>query len=193
MKITYHGHACFAVTSGNFTIVLDPFEGVDGFSDIRLDANMVLCSHNHHDHDYVAGVNIIPAENPFEIEYIDCFHDECGGAKRGPNKITILKAEGKRIAHMGDLGHMLEAGAIEKLKGVDVLMIPVGGFFTIDAKAALELISVIEPKQIAPMHYRDGDLNFEIIDGINVFLSQASGEVKSRIILLRGYGRSVEI
>ena len=193
MKIKYHGHACFSVTSEDYTIVLDPYSGVNGFENVDLVANEVICSHMHGDHSYTEGVKLIAGEiSPFIINKIPSFHDDAHGEKRGLNDINILMAEGKRVVHLGDLGHILDDKVIDGLKGVDCLMIPVGGFFTIDKDVALELIKKIEPKYIIPMHYRDGNLNFDKIDDINDFLEIVK-EYEDRMLLVRGYEEEVEI
>lgn len=192
MKITYHGHSCFSIESNNFTIVLDPFTGVEGYKEINLKANMVICSHEHFDHNYVKGVEVTPKENPFEISYLDSFHDDCQGAKRGTNKIAILKSEGKRIVHMGDLGHMLSADAINTLKGCDVLLIPVGGCFTIGPEDALKLIDLINPNMVIPMHYRFQNLGIDKLADIDTFLSMA-GSIKEKLALVNGFDQSIEI
>lgn len=193
MKIKYHGHSCFSITSEDYTIVLDPYKNVNGFKDINLEANEVICSHMHGDHSYTDEIKYInDVISPFIINKIPSYHDKELGHKRGLNDINILMAEGKRIAHLGDLGHILEDKDVEKLKGVDVLMIPVGGYFTIDFNEALEIIKKIEPKHIVPMHYRDQNLNFEVLSDINEFLEVAK-DYEDRMLLIRGYEEEIEI
>ncbi|MBO4819294.1 MAG: MBL fold metallo-hydrolase [Firmicutes bacterium] len=194
MKITYHGHACFTVESGGYSIVLDPYKGVRGYSDVDLTANEVLCSHGHFDHAYTDGVKILKGpESPFEIKKIDCFHDNEGGAKRGTNIIHVLSAEGKRVAHFGDLGHMLSEQQAEQLKDLDCIMIPVCGFFTIDAPAAVEVIRKIEPKMIIPMHYKDGDKGLEMVGTVEQFIDLLAEDEKKKLLLVKGYEETAEI
>ena len=194
MKITYHGHACFTVESGGYSIVLDPYKGVRGYSDIDLTANEVLCSHGHFDHAYTDGVKVLDGpKSPFEIKKIDCFHDDQQGAKRGTNIIHILSAEGKRVAHFGDLGHMLSKEQAEELKDLDCAMIPVCGFFTIDAPAAVEILRQIEPKKIIPMHYKDGDKGLEMVGTVEQFIDLLTEDEKKKLLLVKGYEETVEI
>ena len=106
IQIQWLGHSCFRVECQGYAVVLDPFEpgSVPGLRDIRQTADQVLCSHQHHDHNYRAGVALRqdgPA-NPFTITALPSFHDGCGGAKRGPNTIHLLEAQGLRVAHLGD-------------------------------------------------------------------------------------------
>lgn len=192
MKITYHGHACFSVESNNYTIVLDPYCGVKGYKDVELDANEVICSHAHRDHAYINGVRITKKESPFKIEKIASYHDDANGSLRGTNDITVLKAEEKTVVHLGDLGHMLNEDVINQIRYADVLMIPVGGFYTIDASTALKIINEAKPKIIIPMHYQDNDKGLEVIDSIDNFLKIAD-EYKNNMQLVRGYEKSINI
>ena len=194
MKITYHGHACFTVESEGYSIVLDPYKGVRGYSDVDLTANEVLCSHGHFDHAYTEGVKLSDGpQSPFEIKKIDCFHDAEEGAKRGKNIIHILSAEGKKVAHLGDLGHMLSAQQAEELKGLDCMMIPVCGFFTIDAETAVKIIRQTEPKRIIPMHYKDGEKGLEMVGTVEEFIALLTEEEKEKLLLVKGYEETAEI
>ena len=193
MQVTYHGHACFSVTASGYTVVLDPFRGVKGFEDINLSANEVRCSHGHFDHCYTEGVQLHPGKSPFAVSAVPCFHDQCGGAKRGENTIHVLEAEGKKIVHLGDLGHLLTKEDASKIAGCDLLMIPVGGFFTIGPEEALQIIKAAAPEQIAPMHYRDGACGLEQIRSIDDFLDLADEEIRSKLVLVRGYNKTVEL
>ena len=192
MIITYHGHACFSITSNNYTIVLDPYKDVSGFKDICLQANEVICSHSHLDHAYVDGVIITKKESPFVISKIDSFHDDCLGQKRGNNTITVLTVENKKIVHLGDLGHLLSQEVIEKLKDTDVLMIPVGGFYTIGINEALQIIKDINPKYIIPMHYRDKDKGLSVLESIDEFVSKANNYL-DRLLLVKAYDQNIEL
>ena len=173
-KITlkWHGHSCFSVTADNYTIVLDPFAdgSVPGLPNLDLHANLVLCSHQHSDHGCTDVVTVTEQENsPFQVLKIDTFHDDAQGTKRGPNRIHILEAGGMRIVHFGDLGCMLTSEQIDLLKKADVLMIPVGGFYTIDADQAKEIVSILEPKVVIPMHYRSDSFGYPVIGRLEEF------------------------
>ena len=173
-KITlkWHGHSCFSVTADDYTIVLDPFAdgSVPGLPNLDLHANCVLCSHQHSDHGCTDVVTVTEQENsPFHVLKIDTFHDDAQGAKRGPNRIHILEAGGMRIVHFGDLGCMLTSEQIDLLKKADVVMIPVGGFYTIDADQAKETVSTLEPKVVIPMHYRSDSFGYPVIGRLEEF------------------------
>lgn len=189
MKIKYHGHSCFSIISNDYTIVIDPYCGVAGFNDINLCANEVICSHEHKDHSYIDGVKIVPSNSPFKVSKISCFHDEVGGSKRGTNTITILEAENKKVVHLGDLGHLLNEDIINKINNCDVLMIPVGGFFTIDAASAIRIIEKVNPKNVIPMHYRDNDKGYDVLQTIDEFLELYN----KPCLLVKGYEKQIEI
>jgi len=170
--IQWHGHSCFSVTADNYTIVLDPFAdgSVPGIGNIRPEANAVLCSHYHSDHGCTEVVTVTEKENcPFEILKIDTYHDDAQGTKRGENRIHILEVDGIRIAHFGDLGCMLTPEQAELLKKADVLMIPVGGYYTIDAAQAKEIVSLLDPKIVIPMHYRSDTFGYPVIGRLEEF------------------------
>ena len=189
MKIKYHGHSCFSITSNNYTIVIDPFCGVNGFKDISLSANEVITSHNHRDHNYVEGVKLTKADSPFVVKKISSYHDDVYGNKRGLNTITVLQAENKIIVHLGDLGHILDDATIEQIKNCDVLMIPVGGFFTIDSKQAIEIINLVKPKNVIPMHYADDDKDYDVLDTIDNFMNLYN----KPCLLVKGYEKIIEM
>ena len=170
--ITWHGHSCYSVTADDYTIVLDPFAdgSVPGLPNLELHANSVLCSHQHSDHGCTDVVTVTEKENsPFLVSVIDTFHDDAEGSKRGPNKIHVLEAHGMRIVHFGDLGCMLTDEQAALLKQADVLMIPVGGFYTIDAVQAKEIVSALEPKVVIPMHYRSDTFGYDVIGRLEEF------------------------
>ena len=130
MKLTWLGHSCFAVESGGYRVVLDPYY-VESYPPLHTSANEVLCSHHHRDHDFVEAVELTPrGGSPFTVETVQAFHDDQGGALRGTNTIHVLAAEGLRVVHLGDLGHELSGEQLAPLRGCDALLIPVGGFYT---------------------------------------------------------------
>ena len=178
MKISYFGHSCFTIASEGFTIALDPYDGsVPGYPPLALKADMVCCSHGHFDHNYTQAVELSGTERscPFAISQIEIPHDKEGGAKRGMNLIRIFQAEGKKIIHFGDTGCMPGPDVIEALKGADVAMVPVGGFFTIDAKEAKELMEAIKPVVVIPMHYKKGTQGLPMIGTLDDFLEACKG------------------
>ena len=173
MKIVWHGHSCFSVETAAGTAVFDPYiDGmVPGLAPLSLTADAVFCSHAHDDHNAVDKVKLSGREPGFAVEEIPCFHDDVRGLRRGKNTIRILCAEDMRVAHLGDLGHRLRGEALEKLRGVDALMIPVGGFFTIDAATAKKIVDDISPRVVLPMHYRLGGMGFAQIAELSAFTS----------------------
>ncbi len=172
MTITWHGHSCFAVTSQNYTIVLDPYVDVPGHEELHLAAQQVLCSHEHYDHNARACVTVTVGESPFTVEELPTFHDERQGALRGENMVHILRAEGFTVVHLGDLGHTLSAAQAQKLQGCDMLLLPIGGTYTIDAAAAKAVMEQVQPKAVIPMHYRHGRYGFSNIATLQPFLKQ---------------------
>lgn len=161
MKITYIGHACFAIEKDGYKVVIDPYEdgSVPGYSNVREEADLVLCSHQHFDHNAASLVTIREGgECPFTITRIESFHDECRGEKRGPNTIHIFDDGVNRVAHFGDIGCDINvdmtAEEREMISNLDAVMVPVGGIYTIDAEQAFQLVQQIDPKIAIPMHFR---------------------------------------
>lgn len=170
MKLTWRGHACFEVESGGYRILLDPYHEVVGLPDIAGEANEVLCSHFHRDHGYVEELKILGGVSPFTVEEIATFHDDQQGALRGTNTVRVFSADGVRVAHLGDLGHMPDAQQMAKLAGLDALMIPIGGTYTLDAAQAAELVKQLKPRMTIPMHYRKGGMGYEVLQTLEDFL-----------------------
>ncbi len=181
LKIRWHGHACWEVTNEK-TIVTDPHDGKSiGIPEPNVHADIILVSHDHYDHNSVKSVEkegskVIKDErkrNVFDIEIkgFESFHDEAGGTKRGKNIIYKFNTGDIVFCHLGDLGHDLDEGLVERLGKIDVLFIPIGGTFTVDDKKAWDIIRKIEPKIVIPMHYKVGGLSLPIA-GIDAFLEQ---------------------
>lgn len=168
MKITWNGHACFTLECENGTIVFDPFENgsVPGLRDLKLEAHTVLCSHEHYDHNARHTVTLKPENTSFTIKTIDSYHDDKEGSLRGKNIIHIIETEQQKVVHLGDLGHMISH---DELKNCDVLMVPVGGHYTIDAKVAKAVIDALNPRIVIPMHYRTEAFGFDVISHLNAF------------------------
>ena len=140
--------------------------------DMAETADQVLCSHSHMDHHGIDNVKIEEKriDTPFKLDIIKTFHDDREGALRGPNDITVLESDGFKIVHMGDVGCMIDEDDLLKIKGCDVLMIPVGGFFTIDGKEAAKYVGKIAPKAVIPMHYRGDAFGYSEIGTVDLFL-----------------------
>ena len=181
MKIKYLAHASFLVTSDSGTrIITDPYTPTAelGYGAIKEAADVVTVSHGHGDHNNAAAI----AGNPrvldkpgkssvkgIEFNGVAVYHDDKKGSARGTNIIFCFKMDGVKVCHLGDLGHKLDDKQIAGVGKVDVLLIPVGGFFTIDARTASEVSSQIGAKLIIPMHYLTGKIKFPI-SGVDEFL-----------------------
>lgn len=172
--LRWYGHACFTVTCRDFTVAFDPYEDdyVPGFSPLHLAADLVLCSHQHNDHNAANLVQPISGhQNPFRITEIPTFHDPEGGRLRGGNIIHMLQVGKLRMAHFGDIGCTLTPAQAAELQDLDLALIPVGGFYTIGPKEAKELIDLIRPKVVVPMHYRMGNIGLPKVAEAEAFLS----------------------
>ncbi|MBR2490243.1 MAG: MBL fold metallo-hydrolase [Ruminiclostridium sp.] len=175
LELRWLGHACFELKYKDFTVVFDPFQDnyVRGFGALDVAADLVLCSHFHNDHGAAHVVRPLEGhENPFRVTGIQTFHDPEQGALRGENVIHLLEADGFRVAHLGDIGCELTPEQLDQLQDLDVVMIPVGGFYTIGPDEAWDLIEAIQPRVIIPMHYRMGDIGLEAVAELNDFLVQ---------------------
>lgn len=181
MKLIWLGHSCFKLISKEASLIFDPYapNSVPGLKPLSETANLVLNSHQHDDHYCPDAVKITPCQNlPFTIDYIDTYHDDVKGAARGKNRIYIVSVEGMRIAHFGDLGCELTAEQMNKLKNLDVMLVPVGGFFTIDGTQAAQLVTTLKPRLTIPMHYRTLTAGYDKISTIELFVSAIGSVTK---------------
>lgn len=184
MIITWQGHSCFKIQdkqgSDGITVVTDPFNKEIGLKVPNFEADIVTISHDHDDHNNAnslrgkAFIVDSPGEYDFKdvlIEGIDSFHDDKEGAERGRNIIYRFEIDDISVSHLGDLGHALDSAQLERLTGTDILLIPVGGTYTLDAKKAVEVISQIEPRIVIPMHYKVEGLKIEL-DSLDKFIKE---------------------
>ena len=180
MRIIWNGHSCFTLETAQGTIVLDPYAdgSVPGLPPLSLRADKVYCSHTHADHGALETVTLTGAPCTVEVEELPTFHDAQNGAQRGPNTMRIFRAENLRVAHLGDLGCALSPQQVQALSNLDALMIPVGGFYTIDAQQAWDLASTLQPRVIIPMHYRGNGFGYDVIAPLDDFLSLCSRPVQ---------------
>jgi L-ascorbate metabolism protein UlaG (beta-lactamase superfamily) len=188
MKIKYLAHAAFLITSESGTrIVTDPYETSNALKHgaIQETADIVTVSHEHGDHNNVSAVKGNPkvvrasAEvKGIKIKAVPAAHDDKGGSQRGKNTIFCFEVDGINVCHAGDLGHVLTEEQVKAIGKVDVLMIPVGGFFTIDASTAAKVGEQLKPKVIIPMHYKTDKLDFPIT-GVDDFLKGKSNVTRS--------------
>ena len=167
MEISYLGHSSFRIKGKNMTVVTDPYDEKTGKFPKDIEAQILTISHDHFDHnqkDRVKGEPFV-INGPGEYEVggvsvigVPTFHDAQGGKERGINAVYVIEIDGMRIAHMGDLGHKLSQEQLEEIGSIDVVMVPVGGVFTIDPKDAVEVVRQVDPWIVIPMHYRiEGD------------------------------------
>lgn len=164
MKIKWFGHSCFIITSENGTKILtDPYNDMLGYKLPEIKADIVSTSHNHSDHNNINAVNSnfvhinetgSFSEHGIEIKGVETFHDKVSGAEKGKNIIYNFEIDGINICHCGDLGHILNSDYAEEIGNVDILLIPVGGGYTIDALDAVKVTKQLKPTIIIPMHYR---------------------------------------
>lgn len=197
MKIKYLGHSSFLLTESTGTsIICDPYDDSVGYIMPELNADAVTVSHRHYDHDCVSKVKgnpvVLDKETGYtiggvEIASIKSYHDECRGKKRGENIIFKFKMDGLDVCHLGDLGEDCSTELIEAILPVQVLLIPVGGTYTIDADMAKEYVDRLMPDIVIPMHYRAKGCRLDI-DKVDSFLGKFGDEA----IIVRA-GDEIEI
>lgn len=176
MEITYLGHSSFKIKTKTAMVVTDPFDSkMVGLKYSGADADIVTVSHAHSDHsavDKVSGVKkVVEGPGEYEISGVSIigypsFHDNEKGALRGKNTVYVIEAEGLKIVHLGDLGHQLSEDLVNEMGDVDVLMIPVGGGYTIGPRESSEIVSKVEPFFVVPMHYMQEGLNGKAFAGV---------------------------
>ncbi|RJO59669.1 hypothetical protein C4546_01110 [Candidatus Parcubacteria bacterium] len=181
MIITWFGHSCFKIQTPNAVVLIDPYSPSIGLKMPKVSADLVLITHGHDDHNNLDCLNgtpfIVDAPGEYEVRGIfahgiPAFHDDKNGTERGGITIYNLEAEDIKLAHLGDLGQKkLTDEQFEHLNGVDILFIPVGGTYTIDGKAAAELITELEPRIVIPMHYKVPGLSAKLnLSGVENFM-----------------------
>lgn len=180
-KVRWHGHACFEVSSAGITVVTDPHDGSSlGLPAPKASADAVLISHDHFDHAngsrLVSKPDAVVVKGPgvhevkgVEVKGVASFHDDSEGSKRGPNTIYVFELDGIRFCHLGDLGHPLTPSQVAEVGKVDVLFVPVGGVFTVDADAAWRVVEQLKPRLVVPMHFKVPGLKLGIA-GVEPFL-----------------------
>ena len=183
MKIKWLGHSSFAITSDNGTkIITDPYAPAEklNYGEIKESADIVTVSHDHFDHNNVAAVRGNPevvretAEiKGLKFKGISTYHDDIHGKRRGKNTMFCFEVDGVKVCHLGDLGHQLTAEQVAEVGEVDVLLVPVGGFYTIDATVAGKVCDQLKPRVIIPMHFKTNKCAFPI-SGVDEFLQGKS-------------------
>ncbi len=183
MKFKWLGHAAFVLTADDGTkIITDPYtpgayDGAVSYDRITEKADVATVSHDHADHN---GTSLLPGKpevlkgageftiKTAKVRGVETFHDPSQGAERGKNTIFLFEIDGLRVVHCGDLGHIPDEKTLKKLAGVDILLVPVGGLFTIDAREAMQLVELLKPKLVIPMHFKTYKLGFQIA-GVDEF------------------------
>jgi len=165
MLIRYYGHSLFTMETENGTLVaFDPFDSHVGYPMPSLKPDAVLMSHGHSDHGYrdlfPKAETVIDApgdyrlKNGVHVTGIPAFHDDAQGAQRGNNTLYKVQSDGLTVVHLGDLGHALDEAQLNAIGRADILFLPVGGHYTIDALLAKRVMEQISPKITIPMHYK---------------------------------------
>ena len=187
MLMEWIGHSCFYLTTKDGkTIIIDPYDNTIGLKVATKPADIVLITHDHFDHrnqEYIDALpkesTVIEKEGSYEVDGvkitgIPVFHDEEQGKQRGIVITYVIETDGMRLLHMGDVGAMPEPAYFDKIGKIDILMIPVGGFYTVDAKGALNIMDIIHANITIPMHYLTGTLNMTELASAHDFLARAS-------------------
>jgi L-ascorbate metabolism protein UlaG (beta-lactamase superfamily) len=180
MEITWFGHSCFRLSERGVAIVTDPFSEELGYARPRIRADIVTISHDHPGHNHRIGFRGGPRffDRPGEYEVkeafitgISTYHDGKHGAVRGKNLVFLFEIGGLAVCHLGDLGHIPDQRQVEALSDVDVLLVPVGGVHSLDASKAAEVISLIEPEIVIPMHYKT-PMEQARLEGLDKFIKE---------------------
>jgi len=166
MKVKWLGHSCFLITYKDGTrLITDPYEvgGGINYSPIEETADVVVVSHGHGDHSNVSAVQGKPevvrgdgtkTAKGIQFRGIATYHDASQGTQRGPNTVFCFTVDDIKLCHLGDLGHVLDPEQVTGIGAVDILLVPVGGYFTIDASAASQVCDQLKPKVVIPMHFK---------------------------------------
>lgn len=174
IQLIWHGHSCFTMVCDDYRIVLDPFKDdtVPGYGHVRETADLVLCSHEHGDHNFREAVELTRRvkANPFTVTELLIPHDDAGGSKRGMNLIRIFDNGTLRVAHFGDIGCPLTDEQKAALGHLDAVMVPVGGFYTMEPQGIADMLAELNPRVIVPMHYRSESFGYDVIGTLEDFL-----------------------
>ncbi|APH20488.1 MBL fold metallo-hydrolase [Clostridium botulinum] len=208
MKIKWLGHSCFILESDTkTTIITDPYEPSIGIHRMDYASDICTISHNHFDHNFKDELNknCIIIDTPIEYKYEDLkikgfksYHDKLNGLKRGSNIIFKFNIDGFNVCHLGDLGHLLPKNFIYNLGPIDVLLVPIGGNYTLNGKEAAALCKNLNSHIVIPMHFGLNNIKIKL-DGIEDFLIHMDKnlEIGSNIITLenniRNYNNMVYI
>jgi L-ascorbate metabolism protein UlaG (beta-lactamase superfamily) len=171
VKIRWRGHASFLIEAEGKKIVTDPFNAELGYPLALLEADLVTVSHEHWDHNAVETIGGQPqvirgpgasTVGGIDFKGIATFHDRSRGRERGPNTVFKIFAEDLNLVHLGDLGHILSTEQVREIGTVDILLLPVGGRYTLDAAEAVQVVNLLQPKIVIPMHFATPHLSFAL-------------------------------
>jgi L-ascorbate metabolism protein UlaG (beta-lactamase superfamily) len=189
MDITYLGHSSFLIKSKDAKIITDPFDPKKvGLPYPKQSADIVTVSHHHYDHDYIDGLKeykrIFDWPGEFEMDGVrifgfQSFHDDQKGSERGENVIFRFETEGLSVVHMGDIGHKPDDKLIDQLGDIDILMIPVGGHFTISSAEAADIVKKLDPAIVIPMHFQNESMDpslKEKLEPVSAFVQKMASE-----------------
>ena len=198
MEIQWIGHACFRMTAQDgTTVITDPYDESVGIAMLPLEADLITMSHGHHDHCEMSQIVGSPAilrgaqaggAGSVKTHAVMSFHDDAQGRKRGENAIRIFEIDGLRVVHMGDQGCMPAPEALEAIRGADVMMIPAGGTYTVDAVGARAIIEAAKPRCVVPMHVKTAHCGYPIAP-VGAFLACMGAKdaaPQARVTLLSG-------
>ena len=188
MTIVWHGQACFTLQSSDQKVIIDPFHKEIGLQVPSLEGQLVLVTHDHADHNNISAVSgdpfVVDGAGEYErhgirVIGIDSYHDDKQGTERGLNTIYKVYIDSLSVAHLGDLGQTeLSNEQVERLGEVDVLLIPVGGVYTIDGKDAIGIVHQIQPRVVIPMHYKTNSLKVPLNTNEDFLAEMGAKEVK---------------
>ncbi len=184
MHLTHIGHSCFKLQDKigpeGVTLITDPFDKKIGLKMPNFETDIVTVGHDHYDHNNTKAVRgnpyIINSAGEYDIKGVtiygvESYHDKKEGQERGKNIIYRIEMDDISISHLGDLGHILNDKQLEILAGTDILLLPVGGTYTVNAKEAVEIVSQIEPRIVIPMHYKIKGLKVDI-ESVDKFIKE---------------------
>ncbi|MFW6148482.1 MAG: MBL fold metallo-hydrolase [Atribacterota bacterium] len=181
MKIRWLGHSCFLITNERgINILTDPFDETLGYRMTKEKINIITISHEHYDHNNTMGIKGKPVvlkgpvnrdTHKIVFKGISSYHDSVYGKYRGENTIFVIRTDELTLCHLGDLGHLLYNEQLKQINHVDILFVPVGGYFTINYIQAEQVINQIKPKIVIPMHYKTEAIKWSI-DPLSVFLNE---------------------
>jgi L-ascorbate metabolism protein UlaG (beta-lactamase superfamily) len=198
MEIVWHGHACFRLRNRDVTVMTDPYQKEIGYNLGRPTAEIVTISHDHPGHNNASAIGgnprVLTGPGEYEVKGVPIIgvqtaHDADNGKQRGKNTVFLIELDEVIVCHLGDLGHIPSTKQLEAMNNVDVLLVPVGGLHSLTAAEAAEVISLVEPKLIIPMHYRTDQLRTgQELDPVDVFARETGSlglEPQTRVTVTR--------